>query len=320
MSLERTALLRAILILITMVLASIASVSSASEVDNYIHSTNYSEIDWSLGTIKVYGRAALPDVVKNPDDFRYDPQARDQARNKAQARLIAKARALDDSLKKAYKVIMDIRVTEGRKLSDLAAGNPEIEAKVNAFISASYRIADIQNKREPFSRHDTRPGREVLAMTLSYDIFGEKGLLSLNDSGDFSENFINFGYEPFPEVKSTNSRQWQGLVVSVPYLKPAPALSPKIFSESGILVYDSSYVPLESALKSGIAGYSRSPFNQPKDVNLDFFHCTAVATRIPRGVDIVISDSDAREILSGVKSVANLKNCRVVILVPDRDR
>jgi hypothetical protein len=192
--------------------------------------------------------------------------------------------------------------------------------KINAFINGRYVIRDLVTGREPNEDGDGRTGTETMTLTLVYQIFGEKGLLSLNDSDEFSENFINFDYEHFLATSLSNGKVWDGLVISAPFLKLTPALAPKIYSDNGRLIYDASKVMMEEAMKSGVVGYSKTPFNQPKDVSLRFYHCSAVNTKKFQGTDIIISNEDADQILCRPKSVDKLKHCRIVILAPDGDR
>lgn len=286
--------------------------------DDYVFRTNIGSVNWSRGIITVKGKGLFPDVIKDPNDPQYDPTGLNQVRSRAEAKLTARNRAMEDALHNAAVLIMEIQVGDGKKLKDHAV-NPVIMGKVNAFINGRYKILDLVTGRDPNAERDSRTGSETLTMTLTYQIFGEKGLLSLNDSDEFSDNFINFDYEHFTNSSLTNGKVWDGLVISAPYLHLTPALAPKIFAENGRLIYDASKVPMEEALKTGVIGYSKTPFNQPKDVSLRFYHCTALNTKKFRGTDIVISDEDADQILSRAKTVESLKHCRVVILAPDGD-
>jgi hypothetical protein len=293
--------------------------SAGPALDDYIFKTNIGSINWSRGVITVQGKGLFPMVIKDPNDPQYDPQGLNQVRNRAEAKLTARNRAMEDALRNAAVLIMGIQVGEGKKLRDHAV-NPVIMGKINAFINGKYTIRDLVTARDPSAERDSRTGSEILTLTLNYQIFGEKGLLSLNDSDEFSENFINFDYEHFTNSSLTNGKVWDGLVISAPFLNVTPALAPKIFSEDGGLIYDASKVLMEEAVKTGVIGYSKTPFNQPKEVSLSFYHCTALSTKKFKGTDIVISKEDADQILSRAKNVDNLKHCRVVILAPDGDK
>jgi hypothetical protein len=287
--------------------------------DDYVFKTNIGSVNWSRGVITVRGKGLFPDVVKDPNDPRYDPQALNQVRNRAEAKLAARNRAMEDALQNAADLIMGIQVEDGKRIRDYTA-NPVIQGKINAFINGKYVMKDLVTGRDPPEDGDSRTGTETMKLTLVYQIFGEKGLLSLNDSDEFSENFINFDYEHFLSSTLTNAKVWDGLVISAPFLKVTPALAPKIYAENGRLIYDASKVLKEEAVKSGVVGYSKTPFNQPKDVSLRFYHCSALNTKKFKGTDIVISNDDADQILARAKNVDSLKRCRVVILAPDGDK
>jgi hypothetical protein len=275
--------------------------------DDFILVSDPGSVNWSKGEILASGRAKIPEVVKNPDDFKYDPNDPNQPRNQAQARLLAKARARDAAVRNAAALIQNLTVNNGKKLSEYMK-NENINNKVNSFINENGIIKDLA-----VSDSET-------AVTLSYQIFGANGLLSLNRSGDFRENFINFEYEEMPVLQMSNSQSYAGLVISASYLKLTPALAPRIFSEDGKLIYDSSYVLPQDAIASGVVTYAKTPFGQPKDVNLNYYHCAAIDTKTPMGSDIIIANEDALNLLSHNGTRMNLRKCRVIILASDENK
>jgi len=272
-------------------------------VDSFITGTNTAWIDWTRGEIVVQGTAEIPEVIRDPDDYRYQAKDYDQPRNVSQARLLAKKNAVQDALKTAASLIGNIRVSDKIKLSD-AMRNATVNNKVNSYIDTKFRVRSLST--------------DALgcAVVLTWPLYGADGLMAMNDEPEFDDNFLNFGYEDVTNFTAASNKPpaYPGLIISAPYLMLTPALAPRVISESGRLVYDSSFVFGQDAMKTGMASYAVWPFSGGKS----YFRCTALNTATFRGTDIVISDDDAKLILGNPASIEALKHCRVYIIAAEK--
>ena len=271
----------------------------------YVYQTNYGYINWSNGTITAIGRSSLPKVINNPDSRLYDENNPRQPRNIGQAKLIAKHEAKMLALANAKKLILSICVDSGKKVSEYIA-NPAIDNKVNNFINENFKLVDVHL------------ATNRITVKLKYHLFGDDGFLSLNSDDDWDSDFIHFNYEKIIPYPQTNQIPYEGLVVSAPDIEITPALNPRIYAENGNLIYDSRIVQKKIAVQTGLAVYGKTPYNLLKSVNLRFYHCVAIRATTFKGCDIVISDDDARTLLSNPETIKNLKKAIVIILSSDK--
>lgn len=292
-----------------LLLAVLVAVSAAAEGgyrpgpgDGFVTVTDDGSVDWGLGEVRVTGTARVRPVVKGPEDPAYDAEDPYQPRSMAAARLLARREAEEAARAKAQRLFASLRVDETRTVADFL-GRPGVNAKVTRFVAERGRLVEAVFTDD------------VCRVTLVYSLHGPKGFLALNDGGDLSDDFLPFRTERWPDFgPQTNRRRWEALVISAPYLKVTPALAPRIWTESGRLIYDVSFVPVEAASESGFVTYAWTPFHVVRTALPNAFHCIALTTRTPTGTDIVLADEDADHFLSSPSSLEVLRNCRVVIL------
>ena len=276
------------------------------ESNHFISQSVSGTINWSTGVVEIQGHAKIPEFIKNPDDPRYDANNPEQPRNEAQAKLLAKKLAKDTAIFEATKLITSINVDNEKTLKDYM-NEPALNSKINNFINHNFKITDIEYTDES------------VIVYVSYFLYGEEGLLNQFVGGN-EPDVIPFNYEKFVSYPLTNNYSYAGLVVSAPNIEITPALNPKIYSENGNLIYDSRFIETKPAVASGIVNYGKTPFNLLKKVNLQYYHCSAIKTTTFRGSDIVISDEDAKTLLSNPKTIENLKNAKVIILSSDKKK
>lgn len=305
MQLKRISLFLLLILTSSLAASPKPGISAGAEESYLILKSREGQVNWSTGEILVTGVSEIPEVIKNPNDHRYKSGDPSQPRNIPQARILAKDKAREKALIQASKLLLSIRVDSTTLLSDHMK-NETINLKVNSFINDPLRVKGVE-----YISNRCR-------VTLEYALFGQKSLIGLNTEKEFGDNFINSYHEKYPTKVQTNKMFWEGLVVSAPYLHPALALNPKIYSENGRLVYDSSYVYGDEAAATGLVLYAQRPFGLVKPANVRYFHSRAVNTAEYGSCDLVISDEDADTILSSPKTLENLRKCKVIILVPER--
>jgi hypothetical protein len=126
---------------------------------------------------------------------------------------------------------------------------------------------------------------------------------------------------PAPAVKASESPSapvvYTGIVVDVRGIQARPAMFPRIFDEDGKEVYGLANVDREYAEKQGISGYTRdlTAAQTNHRVTANPITVKAVRTSGPGKSNIVISNTDARNIRSSAESATFLKQCKVVIVL-----
>ena len=99
-------------------------------------------------------------------------------------------------------------------------------------------------------------------------------------------------------------------------------MAPKILDEDGNEVYGTGFVDRGYAVKVGISGYARTLRGAMEDPRV------AGNPLVVRGIraigankaDIVISNSDAKKVHLAARAADFLKECRVMIVVGEKER
>ena len=110
--------------------------------------------------------------------------------------------------------------------------------------------------------------------------------------------------------------EFTGLVIDASSLDLMPAMAPKIFDDSGSLVYDINLVKADSAKKNGIAGYLRdlkSAKNHNR-VGKNPVVVKAVKLAANTKTDLIISSKDAGKLNNGGKLASFLSQGKVIIV------
>jgi hypothetical protein len=108
-----------------------------------------------------------------------------------------------------------------------------------------------------------------------------------------------------------------GMVVDARGIQARPAMSPKIFDESGQEVYGSLQVDREYAVQQGMSGYARdlSAAQSNSRVTNNPVTIKGLKTDGPGKSNIVVSNADAEKIRSSAENLSFLKKARVMIVL-----
>ena len=122
---------------------------------------------------------------------------------------------------------------------------------------------------------------------------------------------------PPPSSEITPSEVFTGLVIDVRGLGARPAMSPKVVDESGKEIYGSAMVNREFAVRQGMAGYAKDVSAAQANLRVTDNPVTIKGARVsgPGKSDIVISNSDARRLLSAAENLSFLQKCRVMVVL-----
>jgi hypothetical protein len=128
-----------------------------------------------------------------------------------------------------------------------------------------------------------------------------------------------FPGKEFPTRDDAKIRtDYTGLVIDGRGLSMVPMLFPSVFNEHGLEIYGRAFVAGRVAAGTGMAAYCRSEDEAMKHRKAGSRPFYAVAVRSLRGCP-VISDRDARRILSSPATTERLKKCGVIIILNTKD-
>jgi hypothetical protein len=110
---------------------------------------------------------------------------------------------------------------------------------------------------------------------------------------------------------------YTGIVVDARGIQARPAMSPRIFDESGKEIYGSVNVDREYALKQGLSGYARdlAAAQSNQRVTANPLTVKALKTSGAGKADLVISNADAKQLQASEANAAFMKQCRVMIVL-----
>ena len=161
--------------------------------------------------------------------------------------------------------------------------------------------------------------------------------LSFSMMGGFAQLALPENIKHVPEIKTIPNESdrkekpknnpaveasvYTGLVLDARGLKGLPAMAPKIVSESGEEIYGPAIVSREYAVQQGMAAFETDMISAQ--------HNSRVMNNpiVVRGLkaqgqspcDFVISDADARKVLSASENLLFLKQCRVIFVLDSRE-
>ncbi len=259
----------------------------------------HGNINWSLGIVTASG------VGSPPEKYYGKPQARPMALRAAQL----------DAYHNLLEVSKGVRVGSATRVKDFMVENEVIQSQVNGMVKAAQIV-----KREYLSDGTVEV---TLAMSLR---------------GGFAQLILPKDIKQVPEIKTIPpalptpaslppsaepatptpaSTVYTGLVLDARDLGARPAMSLKIFDETGQEVYGSAYVSREFAVQHGMAGYSKDLTASQNNLRVTDRPLTVKGLRTegPGRSDFVISNADAAEIRSASENLSCLKKCRVMIVL-----
>lgn len=282
-----------------------ALAADAPELVETIGARGY--INWSSGVITARGKGAPPEKYYGT----------------SQAPLMALQAAQLDACRSLFEVAKRVRIDTKTTVGDVMGEDESIESQMREMV----RCAQIA-KREYLSDGTVEV---TLAMSLCE---GFAQLVLPKDVKQLPEIKTILPHPaappaggqvgetpeapvPEPAAPKNMSKGYTGLVLDARGLNGRPALSPKIFDESGEEVYGSAYVSREFAVQHCMAGYAvdlpEAKMN-PRIADTPFT-VKGLRTTAPNGCEFVISHSDAADIRSSSQNLSFLRKCQVIIVL-----
>ncbi len=124
------------------------------------------------------------------------------------------------------------------------------------------------------------------------------------------------GYFP-ADHESVTPEAFDSILVDVSEMDIRPALAPRVYTDSGRLIYGPEFLQKRYGVERGIVTYVED-YNNVKEKNRlgkNPFITVALSVSGKNMTDVVISDKDASRFLAEKKNVENLLKCRVVFLI-----
>lgn len=175
----------------------------------------------------------------------------------------------------------------------------------------------IRTRVEGVARNFRRVGDPVYMNDGSIEVTVE---MDLTGPGRFFDVIIPSqigGGSPVYTSPMSDARAFTGLVIDARGLGLRPAITPRVFDETGREIYGSRYVSRDWAIQYGMAGYAKT-IDQAKSndrVGDRPMVIEAVKATGANRTDLVIRDVDAHMLHAVSANFSFLQQCRVIILV-----
>jgi hypothetical protein len=244
-------------------------------------------VNWSTGYIEAVGIGAPPEKLAG----------------KINTRPIALHAAQADALRNLLEITKGVQVDSSTSVKDFTVESDVIDTQVNGLVKGAL-IVDYQYL--PDGTAEVR---------LRMPLYGNLAQIIMPLA------MAKPPAAPAPAVKASESPSvsvvYTGMVVDARGIQARPAMFPRIFDEDGKEVYGLANVDREYAEKQGISGYTRdlTAAQTNHRVTANPITVKAVRTSGPGKSNIVISNTDARNIRSSAESATFLKQCKVVIVL-----
>ena len=255
-------------------------------------------MDWTGGTLTVYGEGAAPDDVNNP----------------VQRRLLGFTAAKAVAYRNLLELVGEVHVDAQTTVSMAMVSSDSIRTRVEGVVKGARVLAD--------SREETDG---VYRLAVALDIRGEFADAVLPATAEIEQQLSSVDLpEELPEADSVivfvPPQPYTGLIIDARGTDLRPAMSPRILDTRGHVVYSADHVDRNYAVGIGIVGYDK---NMTRAVSSDRMGGTQARPLILDaeditglyGDDVVISrDSGLRLALANAESDF-LSECRVVFVV-----
>jgi hypothetical protein len=254
---------------------------------DWVDKIGQGNVNWSTGYIEAVGIGAPPEKLAG----------------KINTRPIALHAAQADALRNLLEITKGVQVDSSTSVKDFTVESDVIDTQVNGLVKGAL-IVDYQYLPDGTAE-----------FRLRMPLYGNLAQIIMPLA------MAKPPAAPAPAVKASESPSvsvvYTGMVVDARGIQARPAMFPRIFDEDGKEVYGLANVDREYAEKQGISGYTRdlTAAQTNHRVTANPITVKAVRTSGPGKSNIVISNTDARNIRSSAESATFLKQCKVVIVL-----
>ncbi len=289
--------------------------NAGAETRDLIEETGEGSINWSQGVLAAKGAAPLPR----------------EAKNIAQARLMAERAALADARRNLWEALLRVRVEGNSRIEDYVAKSAEIRLQAEA---AAQGAAEVKNLRRFLP-----DGIEVTAgLNLRGKLLGlflaawgsprpQGGAESKEpERPEEGRNLDRVPRPPLEQPAGAEGRSppgadlpaYTGLVIDGRHISLVPALAPRILDEYGRELYGGAYASREKALTGGAASYTRDlkAARMHPRAGKNPLNVKALSVNPSNPSEIILSGEETQKILPFARPGTFLAECNVIIVVP----
>ncbi len=284
------------------------------------------EINWSQGVILAKGSGAPPK----------------EAKNIAQARLMAERAALSDARRNLVEVLKGVRVDSATTVENFMVKSDQIRLSAEGFVQGS---AEIRDQRKYLSDG-------AIEVTVAMNLTGDFLTLMLGQAREQKElkppkaspvekpappppppapekkvepapepPKARVEEKPVPEAKplpvAVDLPKFTGLVIDTRGLNMRAALIPRVLDENGQEIYQGQYVPQDKAGQNGVALYARDLTAAQTNPRVGKSPLTVKGAKVnPNNPsEIILSTEDAKRVTPFAHKGTFLEECRVMIVL-----
>jgi hypothetical protein len=263
-------------------------------VSGCVDKVGQGSINWPAGYIEAVGIGAPPEKLAR----------------KINARPIALHAAKEDALRNLLEITKGVQVDSARLVKDFIGKDNNIDTQISALVEKSF-IVDYLYMAD--GRAEVK-----LRMSLSGNL---ARIIMPQTMAEPPAAPASTELVPAPAVKASVAPSvpvvYTGIVIDARGIQASPAMSPRIFDEDSKEVYGLSNVDLEYAIKMGISGYARdlNAAQSSQRAGTNPIIVKALRSSGSGKSDIIISNTDALQIMLSAEKASFLKQCKVVIVL-----
>ena len=253
-------------------------------------------INWTTGAVQAKG-VGIP-LKKNSG-------------NSSASNMKVLSDAKNDARRNMLNTIKEVRINSVKKAKNYATINNSVAQQLEEII--------LKAKENEKLRKYMSDGTVVVYLQLS--LYGGFAQLFLPQEIKQIESIKQVAIEgktsSSPPSKTSQLKNYTGLVVDASGISVNPALAPRLVDEDGKEVYGAAYASREFAVQKGMSGYSKDVKNAKicprvgnKPLSVKGLRTTGLGN-----CDIVISNADASILRNSSEHLAFLKKCLVIIVL-----
>jgi hypothetical protein len=230
----------------------------------------------------------------------------EQYYGKPQARPMALRAAQVDAYRNLLETVQGVQIDSKTTVKDFVVESDVINTAISGMVKGAAIV-----KKEYLSDG-------TVEVTVRMPLSGvAKAVIPQAITDDKKEDMKDHKPAPFSKKPAPKDEVYTGLVIDGRGLQGRPAMSPKIFDESGAEVYGTLIVKKDYAVSQGICGYARDLTAAQSNDRVTSNPLTVKAVRAQGAgmSEFIISNDDAGKIRSAKENLTFLQKCRVMVVL-----
>ncbi len=247
-------------------------------------------VNYQDGYIEAVGTGAPP------EQYYGKPQARPMALRAAQV----------DAYRNLLETVQGVQIDSKTTVKDFVVESDVINTAISGMVKGAQIV-----KKEYLSDG-------TVEVTVRMPLSGvAKAIIPQAIADDKKEDMKDHKPAPFSKKPAPKDEVYTGLVLDCRGLSGRPAMSPKIFDETGAEVYGTLIVKKDYAVQQGISGYARDLTAAQSNERVTNNPITVKAMKAQGAgmSEFVIGNDDANKIRAAKENLTFLQKCRVMIVL-----